>query len=499
MTTRARSRRDLSWPVPATDLQDLDVIEILKGDDGQVLWRVDEQPAAAPQDCREALLKRRHVDEADSEAERTAVAEAVPDALPVLLPTIVPEPAGHRPPWYDPHIESGDIVPAADEMPEVPASIAVPDRPGELPDADDVTRAMQWREDFASLDAPVLHVVQVPPEVHAAPASHATPDPARESLLAQFLHIADVRPEARADDATLPPLLREWPQVVEFVDAVDYMEPAQPVQMGGVADSRVASDAPVEDAIESAVPDAGAAVTLPASRPSGVSATVAGWAAAVRDTLERARVAPAERLALVGGGMLMGVLFGIVGGPRVPVTTSVAASDTAALHVSSLAPAEVPAASPVVPERLVAVGRVVENVPPRPMAMPADTIANRAEMPAIPRAAPPRPEPAPAVLGAIRRFTAAYNRQDARATAAVWPSADRQALVKAFNGLREQRLTWLSCTTDVTGNQATASCVGTRRYRPRVGDSSTRIQQGRWRFGLQRSAGTWLIASVSAP
>jgi hypothetical protein len=130
MTTRARSRRDLSWPVPATDLQDLDVIEILKGDDGQVLWRVDEQPAAAPQDCREALLKRRHVDEADSEAERTAVAEAVPDALPVLLPTIVPEPAGHRPPWYDPHIESGDIVPAADEMPEVAASIAVPDRPG---------------------------------------------------------------------------------------------------------------------------------------------------------------------------------------------------------------------------------------------------------------------------------------------------------------------------------------------------------------------------------
>ena len=136
------------------------------------------------------------------------------------------------------------------------------------------------------------------------------------------------------------------------------------------------------------------------------------------------------------------------------------------------------------------------RVPPFPITIPAETVPEHPVTPSAPR---PRPQAAPAVLGAIQRYAVAYNRQDARATKAVWPSADRQALVKTFSGLREQRLTLLSCTTAVTGNRATASCLGTRRYRPRVGDSSTRFQQGRWRFGLQRTGGTWLIASVDAP
>jgi hypothetical protein len=103
------------------------------------------------------------------------------------------------------------------------------------------------------------------------------------------------------------------------------------------------------------------------------------------------------------------------------------------------------------------------------------------------------------VLGAINKYAVAYNRLDARATAAVWPSADHQSLVRTFTGLREQRLTLSACTTAVAGDRATASCRGERRYRPRVGDHSTRVQQGRWRFDLQRASGVWLIATVNAP
>src|SRR5690349_1728072 len=118
MTTRPRVRRDLSWPVPATDLQDLDVLEIVQGDDGRVLWRVDEQPAAAPQECREALLKRRHGDDAGEE----------PEAVVATPPLVAEEPVEYAPPLPHRQEPDGD-APDIPELAALMALTAMPDVP----------------------------------------------------------------------------------------------------------------------------------------------------------------------------------------------------------------------------------------------------------------------------------------------------------------------------------------------------------------------------------
>lgn len=99
-------------------------------------------------------------------------------------------------------------------------------------------------------------------------------------------------------------------------------------------------------------------------------------------------------------------------------------------------------------------------------------------------------------LGAYER---AVTRSDTAATREVWPSANAKALTDAFSAVREQRLQLGACDVDVQGERATAICRGTLRYRPRVGDHSTRIRRGRWEFQLERTEGRWIIQSVDAP
>ncbi|AMY08760.1 hypothetical protein LuPra_01965 [Luteitalea pratensis] len=710
MTTRARLRRDLSWPVPAADLQDLDVIEIVHGEDGQVLWRVDDRPAAAPQDCREALMKRRHLDEPADAAVTPGIqfadqaltpppsgewpdaaespfpaiesseipelselpvlselpappefpelttllavthtdlpdmplvlqtpelpdaatalplretpdlpdlgvvpqveaAEDTPDvaelpefseipelaalpelaavlaltdmpdvplvlqaterldgatapplrenAEPVDVPVVpqveaaedtpdvaelpefseIPELAAlpelaavlaltdmpdvplvlqaaelldvatalpqhkHADVPTVPQFEAAEDTPQAAQWPELPelpqqaaAHAEVPDPPPVLqaPDVLDMAMALQLRENLEFLDVPVLHVFQAPPDVHALLAAHALPEPHEVPQVAALPPIVELPRATGQPEAREVVLTREWPQVVEFIEATPESEwpPA--------AEPWAIPEEPAMDAPEIPVLDETHAVPFP-GRPHLAAAHMRAWVIAARAALARSRVEPVERFALVGGGMLMGVLFAIVGGPPVPATANVAATESPP-HLTRPAPAETGAVgSSTVLQRMVPASRLVKApVSPFPVTIPAETFPGIG-LPVTPSAPRPRPQAAPAVLGAIQRYAVAYNRQDARATKAVWPSADRQALVKTFTGLREQRLTLLSCTTAVTGDSAIASCLGTRRYRPRVGDSSTRIQQGRWRFALQRTGGTWLIASVDAP
>jgi hypothetical protein len=459
MTTRARGRRDLSWPVPATDLQDLDVIEILQGDDGQVLLRVDEQTGAAPRDSREALLKRRHVDEADAGSEPAPV-------------------AGDG---------SAGLAPPA------------------MADVLDMTAALQLRENLEFVDVPVLHALQAPPEVpfswragSADPATHA-----------QLTEPSAARHAIDAPTVAEPAIVDAWPQVVEFVDTMEFVAPVHEPEVTVVVESSADADMSAMDAPDVPMPQETRPVAATGRVPMLSAAALSAWIAAARERA-LAHIEPAERLALVGGGMLMGVLFAVVGGSPLPATTTVPGIGRVAAQVSNPG-ADAAASGTTIAQRLVSASFTEASpVPPFPITIPAvgalapgakagESFPDRGEG-AVPISTPrPRPQAAPAVLGAIQRYAVAFNRQDARATTAVWPSADRQALVKTFSGLHEQRLTLLSCTTAVTGNRATASCYGTRRYRPRVGDSTTRIQQGRWRFGLQRSAGTWLIASVDAP
>lgn len=113
----------------------------------------------------------------------------------------------------------------------------------------------------------------------------------------------------------------------------------------------------------------------------------------------------------------------------------------------------------------------------------------------------PRPSAATttAVLQEVRRYEVAYTRMDAAATHAVWPSADRESLVRQFTGLREQYLRLERCVVEGQGDAALVTCRGTLRYRPRLGDHSTRVHRGAWRFALERRADGWVIASVDAP
>lgn len=102
------------------------------------------------------------------------------------------------------------------------------------------------------------------------------------------------------------------------------------------------------------------------------------------------------------------------------------------------------------------------------------------------------------VIAAVQAFGRAWTRLDARAASAVMPSADVEDLVRDFTGLREQRLTLTGCRVSGTGASAVASCAATRRYRPRQGDHSTRVERGRWRFHLERVAQRWIITGLES-
>ena len=88
---------------------------------------------------------------------------------------------------------------------------------------------------------------------------------------------------------------------------------------------------------------------------------------------------------------------------------------------------------------------------------------------------------------------------DASATQAVWPAADRQALVTTFTALREQRLTLSRCRGTMQGDTAIVLCRGTLRYRPRVGNHDTRIREGNWRFTMLQRADDWVVDGVESP
>ncbi len=112
----------------------------------------------------------------------------------------------------------------------------------------------------------------------------------------------------------------------------------------------------------------------------------------------------------------------------------------------------------------------------------------------VPR--PPDPYTAP-VRRAVRSFEAAWTRMDSSATRAVWPTANAGVLTRTFTELREQRLRLAPCRIERSGARARAVCDGTLRYRPRVGDHSTRVRREKWEFELEQTGrGRWVIRRV---
>ena len=98
----------------------------------------------------------------------------------------------------------------------------------------------------------------------------------------------------------------------------------------------------------------------------------------------------------------------------------------------------------------------------------------------------------------LGRYRTAFNRLDAGAAVAVWPTVNEKTLAKAFERLDDQDVSFESCTIEVGGVHAEAACSGTARYVPKVGSRTPRAEARRWTFILRRASDGWLIDDVNA-
>jgi hypothetical protein len=126
----------------------------------------------------------------------------------------------------------------------------------------------------------------------------------------------------------------------------------------------------------------------------------------------------------------------------------------------------------------------------------------------LPRSVAPEPGVVPpakvfesesaALAAIVKDYELAYDRLDARAAAAVWPSVDERALARAFARLQMQNLEFGDCTFAVSHNEATAQCAGVISYAQRIGDTAPKNERHVWTIEFVRSSGGWRIARVTA-
>jgi hypothetical protein len=128
--------------------------------------------------------------------------------------------------------------------------------------------------------------------------------------------------------------------------------------------------------------------------------------------------------------------------------------------------------------------------------------------PMIPAAiARPEPEALPSVVArseqneiqhTLGQYRSAYQRLDAQAAQAVWPSVDVRALARAFGTLSSQELAFETCLFDIAGPVATAQCRGSATYTPKVGGRGPKAERRQWTFHLRKVDEAWKIESAQA-
>ncbi len=128
-----------------------------------------------------------------------------------------------------------------------------------------------------------------------------------------------------------------------------------------------------------------------------------------------------------------------------------------------------------------------------------------AESAYLPRAASvPRPagtqptESNQQIFAAIHQYERAYDRLDANAVRAVWPSVDARALERAFRDLKSQTLEFDRCDIDVASVRAKAACRGRATYETRAGEQAARTEPREWTFTLQKNHEAWHIVTATA-
>ncbi|MQA30722.1 MAG: hypothetical protein GEU82_12940 [Luteitalea sp.] len=145
--------------------------------------------------------------------------------------------------------------------------------------------------------------------------------------------------------------------------------------------------------------------------------------------------------------------------------------------------------TPIQPEAAASAAAVASPLVPPPLP----------DAPAAPPAIPTtRVTDTEAIQATLGRYRAAFSGLDANAASAIWPAVDQRALGRAFDRLEQQSLTFTSCTIDVRGIRALATCLGTADYVPKVGSKTARTDSRRWTFNLQRVDERWLIDTVDS-
>jgi hypothetical protein len=181
---------------------------------------------------------------------------------------------------------------------------------------------------------------------------------------------------------------------------------------------------------------------------------------------------------------------------REPTVPLLAPEPTTAYAVVSPAVARPPAEIP----------EVVLPPAPAPAVVPAPRVIGSVQESAvaapISTPMPPRPEAVVddnlLVKQALQRYRTAYEGLDAQSAHAVWPAVNQAALARAFDGLESQSLTFDACDVRVRGESATATCEGSARYVPKIGNREPRIEPRVWNFSLHKAGGDWKIESARA-
>jgi hypothetical protein len=157
---------------------------------------------------------------------------------------------------------------------------------------------------------------------------------------------------------------------------------------------------------------------------------------------------------------------------------------------------------------MAAMNPAVTLPPPEPPSV-AETPAPAAQpAPRIPAAiARPEPEALASVVArseqseiqrTLGQYRSAYQRLDAQAAKAVWPSVDVRALARAFGTLSSQELAFETCLFDIAGPVATAQCRGSATYTPKVGGRGPKAERRLWTFQLRKVDEAWKIESAHA-
>jgi hypothetical protein len=107
-------------------------------------------------------------------------------------------------------------------------------------------------------------------------------------------------------------------------------------------------------------------------------------------------------------------------------------------------------------------------------------------------------QPDQQIYAALHQYERAYERLDANAVRAVWPSVDAGALARAFRDLKSQTLEFDRCDIDVASARAKAACHGRATYETRAGEQAARTEPREWTFTLQKSNEAWRIVTASA-